>query len=167
MGLILQARTYCLDIASNIIESAALDKTYNKTYVTRKDLDQHVNPPTTARVLVYPSLDSPEAVEGTCDQQRLWSDCADAQADLSLRCSHKSCCRISRALANMFDKVQLMLLEFGQQQPFSCALSYFITLSSSSHTYMQNVSMITVMKSVFMYYKQAFISSLILAYATQ
>ena len=32
---------------------------------------------------------------------------------------------------------------------------------------MQNVSMITVMKSVFMYYKQAFISSLILAYATQ
>ena len=28
------------------------------------------------------SLDSPEAVEGTCYQQRLWSYCADAQADL-------------------------------------------------------------------------------------
>ena len=28
----------------------------------------------------------PEIVEGTCDQRRLWSDCADAQAVLS-RCS--------------------------------------------------------------------------------
>ena len=30
------------------------------------------------KVLVYPSLDRPEAVEGTCDQQILWSDCVDA-----------------------------------------------------------------------------------------
>ena len=34
--------------------------------------------------LVHPSLDSPEAVEGTFNRQRLWSDCADEQADLSL-----------------------------------------------------------------------------------
>ena len=56
------------------------------------------------RVLVYLSLDSLEAVEGTCDQRRLWSDCADAQADLSLLWSQKSkwrffCC----ALAQMFE----------------------------------------------------------------
>ena len=49
------------------------DKTYNKTCVTSKDLDQPVHPPSKARVLVYLSLDSLEAVEGTCDQ--LWSDC--------------------------------------------------------------------------------------------
>ena len=32
---------------------------------------QPVQPPSMARVLVYPSLDSLETVEGTCDQQRL------------------------------------------------------------------------------------------------
>ena len=40
------------------------------------------------------SLDSPEAVKCICDQRRLWSDCADVQADLSLRWSHKSYCTV-------------------------------------------------------------------------
>ena len=44
---------------------------YNKTCVTSKDSDQHVHTPSMARVLVYPSLDSPEAVEGNYDQRRL------------------------------------------------------------------------------------------------
>ena len=35
-----------------------------------------------ARIFIYPSLDSREAVEDTCDQRRHSSDCADAQADL-------------------------------------------------------------------------------------
>ena len=68
------------------------DKTYNKTCVTSKDLDHSVHPTTMARVLGHHSLDSMEAVHGTCDQRRLWSDCAEAQADLSLRLSHKSYC---------------------------------------------------------------------------
>ena len=55
--------------------------------------------PSIARVLVCPPLDSLEAVEGTCDQRRLWSDCVDTQADLSLRWSHKTYCRFCRALA--------------------------------------------------------------------
>ena len=37
-------------------------------------------------------------VEGTCYQRRLGSDCANAQADLSLRWLHKSYCRFCRAL---------------------------------------------------------------------
>ena len=37
--------------------------------------------------LVYPSLASLEVIDGTYDQRRLWSDCADAQADLSDRTS--------------------------------------------------------------------------------
>ena len=36
---------------------------YNKIIVTSKDTDQPVHPPSIDRVLVYPSLDSPEAVE--------------------------------------------------------------------------------------------------------
>ena len=93
-------RSICLNIKMkySIIIRPAHDKTYNKTCVTRKDSDQPIRPPSMARVLVYPSL---EAVEGTCDQRRLWSDCADAQADLSRRWSNKSPCRICRALAHI------------------------------------------------------------------
>ena len=47
------------------------DKTYNKTSVTSKDSDQLVHPLSMVKVLVFPSLDSLEAVEGTCDQRRL------------------------------------------------------------------------------------------------
>ena len=42
------------------------------------------------------------AVEGICDQRSVWSDCADAQADLSLRWSHKSYWRFCRALAHIW-----------------------------------------------------------------
>ena len=82
------------------------DKTYNKTYVTSKDSDQTVHLPSMARVLVYPSLDTcrPEAVKGACDQWGLWSDCADAEADLSLRWSHKTYCRFWRALAQIISE---------------------------------------------------------------
>ena len=47
------------------------DKNYNKTYVISKDSYQPVHPPNMARILVHPSLDSMEAIEGTCNQQRL------------------------------------------------------------------------------------------------
>ena len=77
----------------NMFETAQ-DKTYNTTCVTSKVSDQPIYPPSIARVLFYPSLDIPEAVEDTCDQRRLWSDCADAQADQSLRWSHKSYYRL-------------------------------------------------------------------------
>ena len=47
------------------------DKTYNKTCVTSKDSYQPVYPPSTARVLVYPSSDSQDAVKDICDQRIL------------------------------------------------------------------------------------------------
>ena len=74
-------------------------KFYNKICVTTKDSNQPFHPPSMARVLVYPSLDSLEAVEDTCNQRKLWSDCMDAQADLSLCWWHKSYCRFCHALA--------------------------------------------------------------------
>ena len=43
------------------------DKNCNKTCWTSKDSNQSV----LAKSLVYPSLDNPEAVQGTCDQRRL------------------------------------------------------------------------------------------------
>ena len=56
----------CLD--SSLTFEPAHDKTYNKT---SKDSDQPVHPLSTARVFMYPSFESLEVVEGTCNLQRL------------------------------------------------------------------------------------------------
>ena len=73
-----------------LIFEPAHDKTCSKTYVTSKDSDEPVHPLNLERVLVYPSFNSLMAVEGTCDQRRLLSDCANAQVYLGHRWSHKS-----------------------------------------------------------------------------
>ena len=65
-------------------------KTLNKICATNRHSDQLVHLLSKTGVLVHPSLDSQGAVEGTCDQRRLWSDCTEAQVALSLRWSHKS-----------------------------------------------------------------------------
>ena len=70
----------------------AHNKTYSKTWSPSKDSDKPVPPYSMATVFVYLSLDSPEAVDGAYDQRRPWSDYANAEADLSLRWSHKSYC---------------------------------------------------------------------------
>ena len=49
----------------------AHDNTYNKICVTSKGADEPVRSHSMPRVLVYPCLDSPDAVEGSCDQRRL------------------------------------------------------------------------------------------------
>ena len=54
------------------------NKTYNKTCVTSKDSDLPVHPSSTEWVIVYPSLDSLEAVEGMCNQWRFCPDCGCA-----------------------------------------------------------------------------------------
>ena len=111
------------------------DKTYNNTCVTSKDSDQPIN---LVRVLVYHSLDSPEAVEGTCDQRWLWSDCADAQTDLSLRWPYKSYCKFCRALAHFslsYNKTWFLLkVNFKRTDNFVWSVStksavYFIYVS--------------------------------------
>ena len=61
-------------------------------------------------ILAYSSLDSLEAVESTCNQLRLSSDCADAQADLSLRWLHKSYCRFCHVLADMVNVLIFQIL---------------------------------------------------------
>ena len=59
-----------------------------------------------ARVLVYPSLDSPDAVEGICNHQRLRSDCAG-------RTSLKFC----RALAQILNSAGTLMEQFNQGLP--------------------------------------------------
>ena len=49
----------------------AHNKTYNKTCVTSKYLDQLVHPPSMAKILFHSSFDSLEAVVGTYDRRRL------------------------------------------------------------------------------------------------
>ena len=70
----------------------AHDKTFNKTYVIGKD--QPVRPPSVARILVYSSLNSLEAVEDIRSAKT--DQCAEAHANLSPRRSHKSYCSIVR-----------------------------------------------------------------------
>ena len=55
---------FLLTAQMKCIIELAHDKTYNKTFVTSKDSDQHVHPPSIARV---PTLDSLDGLEGTCD----------------------------------------------------------------------------------------------------
>ena len=85
-----------------IIYGPAHDKTYNKTCVTSKYSDQPVHPPCLARVLIHPPVESPWALEGTWDQQRLWLNCMDVQVDISLCWSHKSYCRFCCVLALIY-----------------------------------------------------------------
>ena len=43
------------------------DKTYNKMCLTSKDSAQPVHPPSMAKILLYPSLNSLKAIEGIFD----------------------------------------------------------------------------------------------------
>ena len=112
------------------INEPAHNKTNNKTCVTSKDSDKSVHPPSMARIFVYLSLDSLKAVQGTGDQQRLWSDCVDAQADLSLCWSHKSYCRFCRALAQMPLMVEKLIHNMLISKKLNT--SYFILKQNSS-----------------------------------
>ena len=60
-----------LEFTWYILNETVHDKTYNKTCVTSTDKDRPVHPPSMAKVLVCPTLDSTEVVEGVCDQRRL------------------------------------------------------------------------------------------------
>ena len=63
MQLKILADKGALERKKNNIYEPAHDNTYSKACVTSKDSDQPVHLPSVARVLVYPSLDSLEAVE--------------------------------------------------------------------------------------------------------
>ena len=67
--------------------------------LTSVDSDKPVQPPVKLRTSKRYSVNSLTLIEYSSDEQRLWSDCAYAQADLSPCWSHIPHCRKSNALA--------------------------------------------------------------------
>ena len=78
----------------------AHDKTYKTACAPSEDSDQPGNPPSLIRVLAVHSVGSLGPKLSSCGYRRLWSDWADAQADLSLRWAHIPFCRFCHALAH-------------------------------------------------------------------
>ena len=71
--------------------------------LTSVDSDEPVQPPFKLRTSKRCSVSSLTLIEYSSDEQRLWSDCAYAQADLSLCWSHIPHCWKSRVTAHIFD----------------------------------------------------------------
>ena len=61
------------------------DKTSKMACVPSEDSDQPGHPPSLIRVFAVHSMGNKGPKLSSCEQQRLWLDWADAQADLSLR----------------------------------------------------------------------------------
>ena len=73
--------------------------------LTCVDSDEPLHPPFKLRNSKWRSVSSLTIIEYSSDLQRLWSDCAYAQAGLSLCWSHISHCWKSHALAETDKKV--------------------------------------------------------------
>ena len=58
-----------------------------------EDSNQHAHPHSLIKVFAGHSLDSPGSKVSVGGQRRLRSDCANAQADLSLRWAHRQFCK--------------------------------------------------------------------------
>ena len=69
--------------------------------LTSVDSDQPVQPSFKHRTSKKCSVSSFTPIEYSSDEQRLWSDCAYTQSDLSLCSSHKPHCWKSHALAQI------------------------------------------------------------------
>ena len=72
----------------------AHDKTNNMACAPSEDSDQPGHPPSLIRVFAVRPIDSEGLKLSSCRQLRLWSDWADAQADLTLRWVHMPFCRL-------------------------------------------------------------------------
>ena len=64
------------------------DKTCIQEFPTRPDTNRPAQPQKLARVLKFRFENLEILYYLSSEQQRRWSDCADAQADLRLCCSH-------------------------------------------------------------------------------
>ena len=72
-----------------------------------EDSDQPGNPPSLISVFAVHSVGSWGPSVSSCGQRRLWSDRADAQADMSLRWAHISFCWFCHKAAHLFYDQQL------------------------------------------------------------
>ena len=84
-----------------LINSACAWQNKQNDLCTPRDSDQPGYPPSLIRVFAVHSMGSWGPHASSCAQQRLWSDWANAQADLSLRCAHMPFCWFCHAVAQM------------------------------------------------------------------
>ena len=80
----------------------AHDKTYKMACAPSEDSDQPGHPPSLIRVFAIRMKKAWVRSYPLSGQRRLWSDWADAQADLSLRWAHTPFCRFYHAQAQLF-----------------------------------------------------------------
>ena len=81
---------------------SAHDKTNKMPCAPSEDSDQPGHPPSLIRVFTVRMKIASVLSYSLSGQRRLWSDCADAQADLSLRWVHMAFCWFCHALTNVF-----------------------------------------------------------------
>ena len=87
----------------NVFEPAH-DKTYKIACAPSEDSDQPGHPPSLIRVFAVPMKKDWVFSYPLSAQQRLWSDWADAQAELSLRWAHMPFCWFCHALAHLLSQ---------------------------------------------------------------
>ena len=81
------------------------DKTNKMTCAPKEDSDQPGHPPSLIRVFAVRSMGSWGPNVSSCGQRRLWSDWANAQADLSLRWAYRSLCWFCPEAAHVYSRV--------------------------------------------------------------
>ena len=113
----------------NIIDPQQ-DKNNKMTFAPSEDSDQPGHPPNLIRVFAVRSTDSQGPNGPSCEQRRLWSDWADAQADLSLRWAHRLFCWFCRAAAHYFNNEKIARQCHNHRSPHS-----FSTNRKSSQTW--------------------------------
>ena len=97
------------------------DKTHKMAWVPSEDSDQPGNPPSLIAVFAVRMKNDWVLSYPLSAQRRLWSDWADAQADLSLRWAHMPFCWFCREAAQKY-KLRYLYFESWMQ----CALDVSI-----------------------------------------
>ena len=91
----------CLTETSYTLLEPAHDKTYKMACAPSEDSDHPGHPPSLIRISAVAMKKAWVLSYPLSAQQRLWSDWADAQADLSLRWATMSFCWFCRAVAHL------------------------------------------------------------------
>ena len=111
--------------------------------LTSVDSDEHVQPPLKLRNSKWCSVSSLTLREYSSDFQRLWSDCAYAQAELRLCWSHIPHCWKSHVVAHLYDhfKDDLRSLPHTEGTLTQHVLKAFIQIiiSKSAHLSQQHI----------------------------
>ena len=89
------------------------DKTNKIACAPSKDSDQPGHPPSLISVFAVRFMGSLGPSASSCGQQRLWSDWANAQADLSLRWAHRSFCCF--CLASAYLRIEETFIQRNQK----------------------------------------------------